>query len=144
MASSWVFTDQIFKDEKSGQNLVLAISRFALKLYKEQGKRNKGNLFMSPLSISAVLSMAYLGAKGKTLEEMKKTLCFEALDDANIHQAFSDFINHLKKCSKESTFQLHMANRLYGEESFKVLEEFQNACRNHYDAELVPVSFKCV
>src|SRR6218665_1325782 len=137
-------TNQVFKDEKDGQNLVLAISRFALELYKEQGKRNKGNLFMSPLSISAVLSMAYLGARGKTLEEMKKTLCFEALEDAKLHQAFNDFINHLKKCSKEPAFQLHMANRLYGEESFKILEEFQNACRNHYDAELVPVSFRYV
>jgi len=88
------------------------------------------------------LSMAYLGARGKTLEEMKKTLHFDALADAKVHEAFSDFIDHLKRCNKESAFQLHMANRLYGEESFKILEEFQNACRNHYDAELIPVSFR--
>jgi serine protease inhibitor len=140
----------VFQSSKDGQALVSAISRFALELCAEQRKRSEGNLFMSPLSISAVLSMAYLGARGKTLEEMKKALCFDALEDAKVHQAFSDVVFHLKKssegsneCTKETdTFQLHLANRLFAEESHKILKEFQTDCTKYYGADIDAVSFK--
>ncbi len=32
----------------------------------------EGNMFFSPLSISAALSMVYLGARGDTAKEMEK------------------------------------------------------------------------
>src|SRR6218665_57339 len=93
----------VFGDEDSGQLLVTTLSSFALELYKEQAKgRSSGNAFMSPLSISAVLNMALLGARGKTLAEMKTTLFLDPLkEDSKLHQAFSDLISHLKRCSTE-------------------------------------------
>jgi len=141
----------VFGDVDNGQLLVTALSSFALELYKAQAKeKSSGNAFMSPLSISAVLNMALLGARGKTLEEMKTTLFLDPLkDDSKLHQAFSDLISHLKRCStevltyqKEPIFQLHMANRIYGEQSYKILDEFQTSCKNYYAAELLPVSFR--
>lgn len=49
----------------------------------------------------------------KTVEEMRKMFCFEALEDAKLHEAFGDVINHLRMCSKESAFELHVAYRLH-------------------------------
>ena len=140
----------IFQSEEDGEEMVSAISRFALALYTEQGKRQEGNLFMSPLSISAVLSMACLGARGNTLAEMRKSLCFDALKDDKLHQAFSDVVLYLEKCSKEvnedtlepDTFQLQVANRLFTEESNKILEDFQMVCMKYYGADTAAVSFK--
>ena len=140
----------VFDDAGIGQVFVTTLFRFALVLYKEQAKeKSSGNAFMSPLSISAVLNMALLGSRGKTLAEMKTTLFLDSLkDDSKLHQAFSDLISYLKRCStkvskyhEEPLFQLHMANRIYGEQSYKIRDEFQRSCKKYYDAGLVPVSF---
>lgn len=128
---------------------VSGICQFALALYAKQAKETEGNIFFSPLSISSVLSMALLGAKGQTLEEMKTSLFLSSIDDSKLHQAFSDLIVHLKKSGSEMSrrvkeepcFRLFMANRLFAEKSYHILEDFQTACGKYYDAKLVPVDF---
>jgi len=50
-----------------------SVTRFALDLYREQGKL-EGNLFFSPASIAIALSMTLSGAKGETAREMARTL----------------------------------------------------------------------
>jgi serpin B len=50
-------------------------NRFALQLYQKL-RGDKGNLFLSPYSISAALAMTYAGARGATQEQMAQVLCF--------------------------------------------------------------------
>ncbi|MDR1608195.1 MAG: serpin family protein [Deltaproteobacteria bacterium] len=50
-------------------------SAFALDLYGQLAKP-EGNLFFSPLSLSAVLALAHQGAKGETQSQLEKTLRF--------------------------------------------------------------------
>lgn len=46
---------------------------FALELFRTLSQENAaGNLFVSPLSISAALAMVYLGARGDTASQMAK------------------------------------------------------------------------
>ncbi len=55
------------------EDLSRANSLFALDLYRALSESNaEGNMFFSPLSISAALSMVYLGARGDTAKEMEK------------------------------------------------------------------------
>lgn len=55
------------------ESLSRANSAFALDLYRAISAENPdGNLFFSPLSVSAALSMVYLGARGTTADEMAK------------------------------------------------------------------------
>ncbi len=55
------------------EGLSRANSLFALDLYRALSEINaEGNVFFSPLSISAALSMVYLGARGDTAKEMEK------------------------------------------------------------------------
>lgn len=55
------------------ESLSRANSAFALDLYRAiSAESPDGNQFFSPLSISAALSMVYLGARGATAEEMAK------------------------------------------------------------------------
>ena len=49
---------------------------FALALYAKLRAENKGNVFLSPYSISTALAMTYAGAKGKTAAEMAEVLHF--------------------------------------------------------------------
>jgi serpin B len=48
-------------------------SRFAMQLYQKL-RDDKGNLFLSPYSISAALAMTYAGARGPTQEQMARVL----------------------------------------------------------------------
>ncbi len=55
------------------EDLSRANSLFALDLYRALSESNaEENMFFSPLSISAALSMVYLGARGDTAKEMEK------------------------------------------------------------------------
>ena len=50
--------------------LVAADANFALRLYRQIVSTERGNVFISPYSISTALSMAYAGARGNTAQEM--------------------------------------------------------------------------
>ena len=57
-----------------------ASNQLATDLYKELGE-NPGNLFFSPTSIAAAMSLAWAGAKEQTLTEMSTVLHLDALGD---------------------------------------------------------------
>lgn len=54
-------------------NATEAVNQFAMEVY-EHLQQEDGNLFFSPLSVSAGLSMAYAGAAGQTAVEMEQVL----------------------------------------------------------------------
>ena len=70
LAVSLIFAEEQRPDLKS---LVTGNNAFALDLYSIL-KKEKGNLFLSPYSISSALAMTYGGARGDTAEEMAKAL----------------------------------------------------------------------
>lgn len=137
--------ESAFQSAEDVQLLASGISKFALELYKQEMKRSKGNMFLSPLSISAVLSMAYIGARGNTSAQLKKAMFFDDLEDSKLHQAFADVSRYLKDgkggYSDEPLFQVFIANRLFAEKSHTFLEEFQTSCKKYYDAESANVDF---
>ena len=57
------------------KSLVSASNNFAFELYKQLKDADK-NMFFSPISLSLALSMAYVGARENTAEEMKEALGF--------------------------------------------------------------------
>lgn len=58
-------------------SLTAANTKFCLDFFKELSKvKRNENIFFSPLSISAALSMVQLGARGNTAKEMEKVGCF--------------------------------------------------------------------
>src|SRR5690349_13485950 len=56
--------------------LVTGNNRFAIDLYRQLAG-GKGDVFVSPESISLALAMTYSGARGQTAEQMAKTLHFD-------------------------------------------------------------------
>lgn len=130
----------VFKNEAQGSKLATANSKFALELYLRQAGQKPGNVFISPLSISVALAMTYLGARNNTKAQMRDVLKFGEVEEAHLHQVFEDLRLHLNKPSQPYT--LYMANRLFGEQSYKFLDDFLNLSRKHYGADLAAVDFK--
>jgi len=113
---------------------------FAFSLYGEL-KQQKGNIFFSPYSISTALSMTYLGARGTTASEMAKTLHFS--QDANmLHHSFGALMNDLNGRGSKNTYQLVVANRLWGQKGYKFLKSFLDEEQKYYGSSVEAVDYK--
>uniref|UniRef100_UPI00358FAEAE leukocyte elastase inhibitor-like n=1 Tax=Myxine glutinosa TaxID=7769 RepID=UPI00358FAEAE len=122
------------------EKLVEANSSFALDMFSQLNKEQPtGNIFFSPLSVSAALAMLSLGSRTNTAEQMAKVLHFEGKSGDALHKSFLQL--HDAVNSKHAKYALHMANRLYGDKGFTFLKEFLETTLTLYRAELAPVDF---
>lgn len=112
-------------------------NQFAFDLYG-QLRRQEGNLFFSPASISTALAMADAGAAGETRRQMDETLHFELPpDDLNAGFAALSQLLH----SRGDKQRLSMANRLWGQKSYAFRPEFLETTRRYFGAELASLDF---
>ncbi|XP_010883989.3 leukocyte elastase inhibitor-like isoform X2 [Esox lucius] len=118
----------------------VANTNFSLDLFKKITEKKKtGNVFYSPLSISSALAMVSLGARGNTATQMSESLHLHKAKD-DVHVSFSKLMGELNK--EGAPYKLSLANRLYGEQSYKFVETFLHDTKKHYNAELEAVDFK--
>lgn len=119
--------------------LATANTAFAYNLYTKLGSLDLNrNLFFSPGSISVAMAMTYLGARGNTATEMKNVLMFGDISESELHTSFSEL---LKVYKNTKNVTLHMANRLYADQRFNILESYLTDSKQHYEAELAKVNF---
>ncbi|XP_010224714.1 PREDICTED: leukocyte elastase inhibitor [Tinamus guttatus] len=120
------------------ENLSNANCRFALDLFRRVSEANPtGNVFFSPISVSAALAMVVLGARGNTEAQMLKILHLNQVKD--IHSGFQTLtadINHM-----DAPYLLRLASRLFGEKSYSFLPDFLANTRRFYGADLATVDF---
>eukprot|EP00058_Branchiostoma_floridae_P014652 XP_002600140.1 hypothetical protein BRAFLDRAFT_66648 [Branchiostoma floridae] len=96
-------------------------------------------MFVSPLSISTALAMTYLAAKGKTAEQMGKTMHFDDLSELTLHKTFAKLTETTS--TNMTSYTLSMANRLFVQEDFDVLQSYIDGMKQHYGAEVGRVDF---
>ncbi|XP_068438287.1 leukocyte elastase inhibitor-like [Clinocottus analis] len=116
-----------------------ANTTFSLALLKKFGDEDKtANVFYSSFSISSALSMVMLGAGGNTATQISECLkTQDCLDD--VHVSFAQLLSKLNKA--DAPYALSVANRLYGEQSYKFVEDYLEKTKKHYSAELQSVDF---
>ncbi|XP_072516801.1 antithrombin-III [Salminus brasiliensis] len=123
-----------------------ANGRFALSLFKQLSKDKppEANIFMSPLSISTAFAMTKLGACNSTLEQIMKVFEFDTIKEKTSDQVHFFFakLNCRLYRKKHNTVELVSANRLFGEQSLVINENFQNISEMVYGAKLMPLNFK--
>ncbi|GER92390.1 serpin family protein [hot springs metagenome] len=114
-------------------------NKFAFDLYSNltQGKEDK-NAFFSPFSIVSAMGMTYEGAKGKTKEEMQKVFHF-LVDDKARREGFLKLISEINK--KDKKYELHTANALWVEKSYKILEDYLKTVEKYYYGKATNVGF---
>jgi len=114
-------------------------TRFALDLYR-QLRAAEGNLFFSPYSMSTALAMTYAGARGTTGQQMAETLHFMP-DGQRLHPAFSSLQSQLKGEQEKGEIKLSVANALWIEKNFSLLQTFTSLTSRYYEASLKQVDF---
>ena len=108
-----------------------------------------GNLFFSPYSISAALGMTYAGARGGTGEQMAAVLQF-TLPPERLHQAFAllgerlgaEYRARLSSSGTEGLLTLEVANALWVQQSFRILDSYRRIVEARYHAEARSVDFE--
>jgi serpin B len=116
-------------------------NQFAVDLYGQLNKAQPGkNLFFSPASLSIALAMTAAGATGETEAEMAAVLHLgEGWPQA--HAEYQKLLKRWNGEEKDRGYQLHVANRLWGQKGFPFLASYLDLTRERYAAELGIVDF---
>lgn len=121
------------------QVLVEGNNAFAWDLYAAL-QSQEGNLFFSPYSISTALAMTYAGARGKTEQDMATVLHFPNGQE-QLHPACLALSKQIEQLEQPDGLQLQIANALWPDQHFKLLESFIATNKTYYGANLFPVDF---
>nr|XP_016946053.2 serine protease inhibitor 42Dd-like isoform X1 [Drosophila suzukii] len=112
--------------------------RFTDDLYKLLAKSNAGkNLISSPLSVDIALSMVYMAAGGKTAQEMRNVLK-HSTDKKAVARKYKEFLTKLE--GREKVAILDLANRLFVNDLYTLVPEFNQVVKDSFKAEAQAIS----
>ncbi|RUS81925.1 hypothetical protein EGW08_010311 [Elysia chlorotica] len=101
--------------------------------------KSKENVFISPFSIAAAVAMTGLGAAADTAQGIVKALRWQPDEGNKMHEQFQVYLSSLK--TKNDKYSLSLANRIYSQQNFKILQEFRESTAKYYLAEPVNADF---
>lgn len=113
----------------------------AANLYQRVGTTSDANVFFSPASIGAALSMTSLGARNETEKQMLAVLGYPPADRAKMHEAWSGQLARMNGNDPKRAYQLAIANRLWGQSGYPFLPAFLNDAKKWYGAPLEELDF---
>ncbi len=113
-------------------------NQFALELYSKYAAADKENLFFSPYSISAALTMTYEGARGRTAEEMRQTLRLPD-DKTQVRTAFTRLYDQINQ--RGTPYELSTANALWAQNNYHFLRSYFNIVTEQYRGTIANLDF---
>jgi len=126
--------------EADGADIARAVdgnTAFAFDLYAKLRKQS-GNLFFSPYSVSTAFAMTSAGARNDTSKEMVKVFHFD-LDPDKFHPTYEALTAKIQR--NPVGYDLRVANALWGQKDFGFKQPFIELVKKHYGAGLREVDF---
>uniref|UniRef100_A0A8C5SY37 Serpin domain-containing protein n=1 Tax=Malurus cyaneus samueli TaxID=2593467 RepID=A0A8C5SY37_9PASS len=145
-----------------------ANAEFCFDVFKEvKLHRSNDNVLFSSLSMLSTLALVYMGARGKTQSQMQKVSYLQRSKVIStcatgsyfltksifffmsspqcgtaeyIHKSFKDILSDVSR--QNATYSLRIADRLYIDKTYPILEEYIKCAKKFYKAELEEVNFK--
>ena len=118
--------------------LAASSNQFGFDLYKKLAEKNKGNLVISPASLTTALAMTWGGAKGETEKQMRKVLHLTGSSD-EVMDTSGKLAQSLTNPSRSVVFRI--ANRLFGEKTYGFEKDYLERTKKAYGAPLEQVDF---
>jgi serpin B len=135
-----VFPNPCFGDKPEPSKASAANNAFGFDLFKKMSAGSPGkNVFLSPYSLSAALSMTYAGARQKTADEMSAVLHFGSSGE-KVHQDFEMMTTEVLKSGKEGC-RIHVANALWGQDKQGLQKDFLDRIEKYYQGGFNAVDF---
>ncbi|XP_006888813.1 PREDICTED: leukocyte elastase inhibitor-like [Elephantulus edwardii] len=121
------------------EQLSTANNHFALDFFRVLSEKNPTvNIFFSPFSISCAVAMVLAGAKGSSAAQLSKAFHFDSIEE--IHSKFQCL--NAKINTRDASYILRLANRLYGEKTYHFLPDFLATIQKIYGVDLANVDFQ--
>lgn len=119
---------------KSQQRVIASNKEFSLNVFNRLYKSNE-NTLLSPLSLTMAVSMLANGAEGETLEEILNTLGGSSnnLDIEKLNENCKILSSRLSKV--DTKVKLSLANSLWTDVSFPVLESYKASLSSTFAAD---------
>jgi len=122
------------------QKRVSQDNEFALDLLKNTIKvSDESNVFISPLSVSIALGMAWNGADGLTKSEMAATLKMDGMAAEDINEYYKIMIESLP--TADSCSILNIANSVWCRDIFQAKQPFLDINATYFNAEIRKLDF---
>ena len=126
------------------ETVIEANNKFTIDLHKalrnDQNFTSK-NLFYSPSSLSIALAMTYMGAKGDTAGQMAQALHWKAIPQEQLHSEEKQYLHALQETNEQGN-ELLVANRLFAQKGFSLVQEFVEGTQKYYKAEIAMVDYQ--
>lgn len=97
------------------------------------------NVFLSPLSVTMALGMTVNGAAGETWTGLRRALHFDGMSQDEINQSCHDIMELL--LGMDPRVRLDIANSIWTRAGYPVQEEFINANRRWFNADIETLDF---
>ncbi len=114
---------------------------FALDLYRAVAGETDGNLFLSPYSVSSVLSMTLAGVSGDTEKQMAALL--DAPDDITaFHAGRAALEQRIRTIEAKGDVTLEVANSIWPQKGYPLAEPFLQDLKTYYGSTVTPVDYR--
>lgn len=114
--------------------------KFAFDIFKSLNEEDfEESIFISPLSISQALTMAYNGAESTTKKAMEETLGLSGLDQAIVNESFSNLTNYLEQI--DNKIELNIGNSVWIRDGEDINDEFIQVNKDNFNAEVKSLNF---
>ena len=134
--SSHAYPEQV----NSMQEFVINNNAFAVTLYKKIASPTE-NVFVSPYSISTALAMVYVGAQGKTKDQISAVLNYSQNHSVHSKQ-FQSMKLFLDSIVSDQTIQLTNANSMWIQDEYPILPVYKKQLNDFFYAAIENVNFE--
>ncbi|XP_075167856.1 uncharacterized protein LOC142240023 [Haematobia irritans] len=124
----------IASDPHFHNSLEVFNSNLFSEIYKEYGSKN---LIFSPFSIQTCVTMASVGAAGKTATDMEQGLGFAGQSSESVAENFHSILNKYVNSNI-----LQMANKFYIMDGYKVKDHFNEVLTNKFFSSAENINFR--
>ncbi|XP_075166176.1 antichymotrypsin-2-like [Haematobia irritans] len=124
----------IASDPHFQNSLEVFNSNLFSEIYKEYGSNN---LIFSPFSIQTCVTMASIGAAGKTATDMEQSLGFVGQSSESVAENFHSFL-----AKYVNSKILQMANKFYVMDGYKVKDHFNEVLTNKFFSSAENINFR--
>lgn len=97
--------------------------------------KTSGNAIVSPLSATYAMCMTANGANGATRDEIYKALGLEGFNNEDVNNYLHKLTTQLTSLDSKTT--LHIANSLWHNASYQILNEYITSTKTYYDADVM-------
>jgi serpin B len=129
-------------DQPAVCDLSAANGNFAIEVFKQINHEEPAdkNIFISPFSISTALTMTANGAAAQTFDGMWNALKISGLEQIAVNESYKKLLETLPHL--DSGAKLKLANSIWPQVNYPVLENFLTTNATYFGSEVKPVDFE--